>query len=164
MFDPYLQWLKIPVKERPITYYRLLDIDPTEKDPDVIAEAAEDQAARVQRHENGPHRQDCIRIIKEIEQARDTLLDPGKRKLYAAKIRQLIEDEDDSPRGKGRKKKNQNIGGIPTWIWTVGGLVALVLVALGIVWGLLELKERQKIKQMNKVMAPALVDDQFVTG
>ena len=86
MFDPYSQWLEISKDQRPITYYRLLGVSPKEDD-DAIEEAAATQAEKVREHEDGAHAQVCARILKEIEQARQILLNPAKRKAYDARLR-----------------------------------------------------------------------------
>ncbi len=42
MFDPYVQWFKIPEGQRPPTYYELLDLTPDQaRDPVAVREAAE---------------------------------------------------------------------------------------------------------------------------
>ncbi len=83
MFDPYEKWLEIPTDQRPVDYFLLLGLDPNEKDPQAIQAAAQQQAARVSRHKDGPHAQACTRLLKEISQAKALLLMPAKRKAYA---------------------------------------------------------------------------------
>jgi hypothetical protein len=51
MFDPYEKWLGIPTDRRPVDYYQLLGIDPEEADDAVIQEAAEQQVAKLRRHQ-----------------------------------------------------------------------------------------------------------------
>jgi hypothetical protein len=95
MFDPYEKWLHIPKDQRPIDYFLLLDIDRDEKDPDAIREAAQRQASRVTKHKDGPFAADCARLLKEIQQGRNILLEPAKRKAYENKLRQIAADEED---------------------------------------------------------------------
>jgi hypothetical protein len=89
MFDPYEEWLGIPKARRPITFYQLLDIDPDERDAQVIAEAAESRSVIVSANRDGPHAQACERILNEIEKALATLLNATTRKEYDARLRKL---------------------------------------------------------------------------
>src|SRR4051812_16470699 len=116
MFDPYDRWLGIPKDQRPVDYFLLLGIDPDETDPKVIRAAAERQAALVTPHQDGPHAQTCARLLKEIDNGRDTLLKPAKRKAYEAQLYKtsggnacpVEETEEDAPprraAGKGKNK------------------------------------------------------------
>ena len=54
-FDPYLKWLGIPAKDRPIDYYRLLAIERFESDPDVITNAADARMAHLKNFSAGQH-------------------------------------------------------------------------------------------------------------
>lgn len=82
MFDPYLTWLRIPEGQRPPSYYQLLGVLPGELDKAAVVAAARRQMALVEPHRQGPHVVECSRLIKEIARARDTLLDPARRKQY----------------------------------------------------------------------------------
>lgn len=86
MFDPYHKWLGIPKVEQPPTFYRLLGINPAEQDPEVIEEAAIRQSTFLRAYQAGPHAAECSRLLNEIAQARATLLDPAKRKVYDARL------------------------------------------------------------------------------
>lgn len=86
MFDPYHKWLGIPPEQQPPTLYQLLGISPREQDPEVIEEAAIRQTAHVRTYQNGPHAQECARILGEIARARATLLDPAKRQAYDQRL------------------------------------------------------------------------------
>src|SRR5262245_12328883 len=86
MFDPYHRWLGIPKDQRPPTHYQLLAIQPDEKDPEVIEEAAVRQTTHVRTYQIGQHSALCTRILNEIAQARRTLLDPAKRTEYDAQL------------------------------------------------------------------------------
>jgi len=85
-FDPYHKWLGIPPGRRPPTYYRLLAIDPAERDVEVIETAAIRQSAYVRNFQAGPHARDCIQVLKELALARDILLDFRKRAAYDAQL------------------------------------------------------------------------------
>lgn len=88
-FDAYHVWLGIPPGEQPPDHYRLLGIPPFEPDPDVIEQAAERQTAFLRQMETGPHRETAQRILREIAQARATLLNPATRATYDEVLRHL---------------------------------------------------------------------------
>ena len=85
-FDPYHKWLGIPREQRPVTHYQLLGIAPTEKDLDVIEDAAIRQTTHVRSYQLGPHAEACQRVLNEIASARQTLLNPEKRRQYDASL------------------------------------------------------------------------------
>jgi hypothetical protein len=83
MFDPYLQWFKIPTGHRPPNHYQLLEISPGEaSDPVAIQTAAERRSDQLLRHTSGPNADECVRIAAEIDTACKTLLDPELRRKY----------------------------------------------------------------------------------
>jgi hypothetical protein len=98
MFDPYHKWLGIPKDQRPPTFYQLLGIAIDEQDLEVIEEAAIRQTAHVRGYQIGPHAAECTRLLNEIAQARQTLLNPAKRKEYDAKLAAGRKGPADSPR------------------------------------------------------------------
>jgi Domain of Unknown Function (DUF1080) len=85
-FDPYHKWLGIPRDQRPVTFYQLLGISPTETDREVIEDAATRQSSHVRTYQLGNHADVCQRVLNEIAQARSTMLDPAKRAAYDAKL------------------------------------------------------------------------------
>ena len=89
-FDPYHKWLGIPKDQRPPTYYQLLGITPDEQDAEVIEEAAVRQTTHVRAYQMGPHAAECTRILNELAQARQTLLNPAKRKAYDERLAQQV--------------------------------------------------------------------------
>ncbi len=91
MFDPYHKWLGIPPEQQPPTLYQLLGISPREQDPEVIEEAAIRQTAHVRTYQNGPHAQECARLLGEIARARTTLLNPTKRQEYDRRLARSAE-------------------------------------------------------------------------
>lgn len=86
MFDPYHKWLGIPKEQRPPTFYQLLGISPRETDSEVIEEAAIRQTTHLRGYQMGPHAQECTRLLNEVAQARTTLLNPGLRRDYDARL------------------------------------------------------------------------------
>src|SRR5262245_4583096 len=82
LFDQYHKWLGIPKDQRPPTHYQLLGLSPTEQDREVIEEAAIRQTTHLRAYQMGPHAADCTRILNEVAQARQVLLDPAKRRAY----------------------------------------------------------------------------------
>jgi WD40 repeat protein len=87
-FDPYHKWLAIPKNLRPPTHYQLLGLALGESDAEVIEEAAIRQTTHVRAYQVGPHAELCTRILNEISQARQVLLNPQKRKVYDLKLSQ----------------------------------------------------------------------------
>jgi WD domain, G-beta repeat len=86
MFDPYHKWLGIKAGQRPPTHYQLLGIEHDEQDPEVIEEAAVRQTTHLRAYQIGAHADDCTRLLNEISQARNVLLNPAKRKDYDATL------------------------------------------------------------------------------
>lgn len=81
-FDPYYQWLSIPPREQPPNHYRLLGLRLYEENAEVIARAAERQAAFVRTFQFGPHTQLTQKLLNEIAAAKICLTHPEKRKAY----------------------------------------------------------------------------------
>src|SRR5262245_4620437 len=133
MFDPYSQWLGIPENERPVSCVRLLGLSESKIDPQTIVFAAITQADRVRAHQSGPHAKTCRRLLKQIDLAKEALLNPSRRPEYDAFQDTVLASEDDSaeaaaigtPEGNGyaepstgpsaaisgRKKKSTTRGG-----------------------------------------------------
>ncbi|HEV3236091.1 MAG TPA: hypothetical protein VGZ25_03825, partial [Gemmataceae bacterium] len=143
MFDPYDKWLRISDEERPVTHYQLLDIDPEEDDPDVIVAAAKKQKSRVIAHQDGPNAKAVDRLVKEINQAKATLLDKAKRREYDKGLANangkngkhafegFEDEEDDAPGQRKKQKKGASRSGNkanPPWLWPVMGVAALLIV------------------------------------
>jgi len=89
-FDPYHQWLGIPVKERPISKYRLLGLATFENDKDVITAAAERQTVYLRMIKTAQHAKLATQILNEVSEARVTLLDSRKKSFYDEKLRKEI--------------------------------------------------------------------------
>ena len=81
-FDPYLNWLGIPVHEQPPNFYRLLGVVLFESNPAVIEQAADRQSLTVGAYQGGPQGELCQRLLSEIAMARFNLLDPQQKASY----------------------------------------------------------------------------------
>jgi WD40 repeat protein len=88
MFDPYKSWLGIASKRRPPNHYELLGLPVDVLDPTIIEEAAVRQSSRLRVYQLA-HAGECTRLLNEIGQALDTLLDPRKRWEYDRKLNGL---------------------------------------------------------------------------
>ncbi len=81
-FDPYLNWLGIPVHEQPPNFYRLLGVVLFESNPAVIEQASDRQSLRVGAYQAGPQGEVCQQLLSEIARARYCLLDPRQKASY----------------------------------------------------------------------------------
>ena len=107
MFDPYHKWLAIPPAQRPPTHYQLLAISPSEKDPEVIEEAALQRTAHLRTYQMGPNATECTRLLNEIAQAKVVLLNPAKRQEYDAQLtrqQKAVGSGPAAPSGTSRKR------------------------------------------------------------
>ena len=86
-FDPYRKWLGIKPKEQPPNHYRLLGISPFEDDPDVIDAAVEQRVTFLQTCASGPHLKHSQKILNEVAEARNVLLDADKKETYDAEFK-----------------------------------------------------------------------------
>lgn len=80
MVDPY-EWLGVPKSQRPPTHYQLLGVRP-EADELAVEAAADRQLARLEEERAGPFPASVDRLVAEVVEARDTLIDPDRRRLY----------------------------------------------------------------------------------
>ena len=87
VFDPYETWLNIPPEERPISYYRLLDIPDLESDADTIKAALEHRSAYLQIFQAGAHAEIAQQLIGKITAAAACLLHAEKKAEYDARLR-----------------------------------------------------------------------------
>jgi hypothetical protein len=87
VFDPYQQWLGIPPTEFPPDHYRLLGLPPFTGDRAEISRAAEARIAQVRQADGGRQPQLAERLVKELTQARQALLDPTRKPTYDAILR-----------------------------------------------------------------------------
>ena len=89
-FDPYYQWLGIPLDERPINKYRLLALQLFESDEDVIANAADRQMAFIRTFQSGAHSAESQALLNELSSARVTLLNKDSKAEYDQQLRQTL--------------------------------------------------------------------------
>jgi formylglycine-generating enzyme required for sulfatase activity len=80
-FDPYHRWLAIPPKDQPPSHYRLLGIDSSEFDPEVIRDAAESRMAHVRTYQLR-YSEFSEKILNELAAAKACLLDEKARAAY----------------------------------------------------------------------------------
>ncbi len=92
-FDPYRKWLGIPAKDQPPHHYRLLNIEPFEKDADVISNAADARTAQLKQYQSGEHAEAAKKIGKEIVEARVCLLNGKKRAAYDKQLRSQLKSD-----------------------------------------------------------------------
>lgn len=85
MVDPYV-WLGVPPGPRPPTHYQLLGLDPAVTDPAAVRAAADRQLRKLAEHLTGPDALAAEQVWTEVEEARDTLLDPARRAHYDATV------------------------------------------------------------------------------
>ena len=86
-FDPYRKWLGIKPEEQPPNHYRLLGISPFEDDPDVIDAAVEQRVTFLQTCASGPNPKHSQKILNEVAEARNVLLDADKKEAYDAELK-----------------------------------------------------------------------------
>ena len=89
-FDPYEKWLGIPKEKRPLTSYRLLGVDLFEPDVDRIQRRAERRIELMERLQSGKHAPTAKKVLKQLLEARDCLLDPAKKQKYDKMLRQMV--------------------------------------------------------------------------
>ena len=109
-FDPYHQWLSIPPDEQPPSPYRLLGLRPGETDEAVIEAALGRQTTFVRQFQTGPHAEAASRILNEIAEAGETLLDPRRRAALLARLRppeRETRDQPSKPRPRRRRPETR---------------------------------------------------------
>ena len=89
-FDPYRKWLGIPAKDQPPHHYRLLNIEPFEKDPDVISNAVDARTTQLKQHQSGEHAEAAKEILDRLAEARVCLLNPKKKAAYDKQLRSQL--------------------------------------------------------------------------
>lgn len=86
-FDPYLEWLGIPLHERPHNYYQLLGLQTFENDPAVIAAHADERMGRLRTFQVGPRGAWSQRLLNELAAARGCLTNPETKAAYDVALR-----------------------------------------------------------------------------
>lgn len=96
-FDPYEKWLGIPKNKRPLTSYRLLGVEVFEADTERIERRAERRIELVSKQQQGKHAAIAKKVIQQLVEARDCLLDPARKDKYDRMLRQKLGDEAPPP-------------------------------------------------------------------
>ncbi len=81
-FNPYRKWLGIPEKDQPPHYYRLLNLELFEKDPEVISNAVDARMSQIKQYQAGKHSDASQKILNEIAAAKVCLLNAEKKAEY----------------------------------------------------------------------------------
>ena len=82
--DLYWEWLKVPADRRPPSPFDLLGLAPSADDPAEFEKAANQQVLRIKEQLDGPRAAEGAKLLQEIAQAKEMLLDPAKRAALRA--------------------------------------------------------------------------------
>jgi hypothetical protein len=94
VFDPYLQWLGLSPQDGPPTPFQMVGLPPGSYSPVEIQSAAEKQMQRVRQHQQGSQGFHALKLIGEILEARDSLLDPAhQRRFVPATVPTPVDDK-----------------------------------------------------------------------
>ena len=88
-FDPYFQWLQIPVEQQPPDLYQLLGLPLFASEQNEISRAASQQKAKIKQHAEKQHSELAEKFLSKIDDAVEVLSDPKQREEYNAKLRLL---------------------------------------------------------------------------
>jgi hypothetical protein len=86
-FDPYYEWLGIPLSDQPVSHYRLLGIPDFDGNADIIKAASERQTIYLRTLQSGEHAVLVAQMLNEVSQARATLLDMEQKAVYDDELR-----------------------------------------------------------------------------
>lgn len=86
-FDPYSEWLGVPVGPRPPHPYALLGLPPFERDTDRIVAAADARMRQVRHQAPFDRIAESQRLLQEIRSAKELLTDPERRRRLELKLR-----------------------------------------------------------------------------
>jgi formylglycine-generating enzyme required for sulfatase activity len=86
-FDPYYEWLGIPVTEQPANHYRLLSIPMYEVNVEVIKSAAERQTIYLRTFQAGERTVVATHMLNEVASARVCLLNAQQKGVYDTQLR-----------------------------------------------------------------------------
>jgi hypothetical protein len=86
-FDPYFEWLGILSSQQPADYYRLLGVAQFEANTAAIAASADQRMALVACHQGGPRDAEARRLLAELADAREWLVDPQRKSAYDELLR-----------------------------------------------------------------------------
>ena len=85
-FDPYSEWLQIPVEQQPPNLYQLLGLPLFESDTNEIGKAANRQKTRIDESAKKQHLDLAKQLKSEIEEATKVLLDPVRCEAYNSEL------------------------------------------------------------------------------
>ena len=85
-FDPYFEWLDIPLNQRPINYYKFLGLIPPVSDPAEIEAACKSRRQQLQKEILGIHGAEARTLLNELKIISDTLLNPVRKEAYDQKL------------------------------------------------------------------------------
>ncbi len=86
-FDPYSLWFDIPVTNRPLNHYQLLGLALFESNASKIKSAYYRRVVAASAYQDGSFALKCAQVLKELSEAKDTLLDSVKRGQYDKSLR-----------------------------------------------------------------------------
>jgi antitoxin component YwqK of YwqJK toxin-antitoxin module len=108
-YDPYSEWLDIPLKDQPPNYYQLLGIKLYEADPEAIKSAALRQMERVQSFRTNENSELLKDMLKKIAAARGCLLDPAGKAGYDNSLRLILQNPPEQSSAPPLRSKPPNI-------------------------------------------------------
>ena len=85
-FDPYLEWLHIPVERRPPSHYELLGLAPGPVDPVRLEAAIMERMAVVRKYHAGARGDEAVRLCDELTRAYGCLNDAANKRDYDAAL------------------------------------------------------------------------------
>ncbi len=85
-FNPYYQWLGIPLRDQPPHHYRLLGIALFEADGQIIRAAADRRLMFIRKYQLGQHSAWSQQLLDQVAEARSCLLDPESRRPYEERL------------------------------------------------------------------------------
>ena len=85
-FDPYFEWLEIPLNQRPINYYKFLGLIPPVSDMAEIDAACKRRRQLLQKELLGSHGAEAQTLLNELKLISDTLLNPVRKDAYDQKL------------------------------------------------------------------------------
>ena len=85
--DPYRDWLQVREERRPPNHYELLNLQPFERDAQLIQKAYGEQMAKARRYQVGAHMDVAQRIVSELSEAFVCLTDTRRKEAYDAFLR-----------------------------------------------------------------------------
>lgn len=86
-FNPYRDWLGIPISELPADHYQLLGVERYEADPDRLQAAADQRMKTLRNFRVGRFADVSETLLNEIARAKICLLDPARRVEYEQELK-----------------------------------------------------------------------------